>query len=58
MGDAPLPSTSAGRRKVAVIGSGLAGLTTAYLLSEAGLEVWLVEKVCYSEPPTPCAAML
>lgn len=57
MGDAPLPSTSAGRPKVAVIGSGLAGLTTAYLLSEAGLEVWLVEKVRYSEP-TPSATML
>lgn len=47
MGDAPLP-TSVGRPKVAVIGSGLAGLTTAYLLSEAGLDVWLIEKVCDS----------
>lgn len=32
-------------RKIAVIGSGLAGLTTAYLLAEAGLDVWLIEKV-------------
>lgn len=39
-------STRVGRpRHVAVIGSGLAGLTTAYLLRREGCEVWLIEKV-------------
>jgi len=33
-------------QRVAVIGSGLAGLTTAYLLRREGVEVWLIEKVC------------
>lgn len=32
-------------RRVAIIGSGLAGLTTAYLLRREGCEVWLIEKV-------------
>jgi glycine/D-amino acid oxidase-like deaminating enzyme len=36
---------SADRRRVAVIGSGLAGLTTAYLLKREGVEVWIIEKV-------------
>lgn len=31
--------------RVAVIGSGLAGLTTAYLLRLKGVEVYLIEKV-------------
>ncbi|KAI9633634.1 uncharacterized protein MKK02DRAFT_34559 [Dioszegia hungarica] len=35
---------SADRRRVAVIGSGLAGLTTAYLLKREGVEVWIIEK--------------
>lgn len=34
-----------GPKRVAVIGSGLAGLTTAYLLRREGVEVWLIEKV-------------
>jgi flavin-dependent dehydrogenase len=34
-------------RRVAVIGSGLAGLTTAYLLRQRGLVVYLIEKVSY-----------
>lgn len=52
MGDsyAPPSSGTETRPKVAVIGSGLAGLTTAYLLSEAGLDVWLIEKVGGAEP--------
>jgi len=32
-------------RRVAVIGSGLAGLTTAYLLRQKGVTVYLIEKV-------------
>jgi flavin-dependent dehydrogenase len=32
-------------RRVAVIGSGLAGLTTAYLLRQRGFVVYLIEKV-------------
>lgn len=48
MGDAMPPSTTTtGRPKVAVIGSGLAGLATAYLLAEGGVEVWLIEKVSW-----------
>jgi NADPH-dependent 2,4-dienoyl-CoA reductase/sulfur reductase-like enzyme len=31
--------------RVLVVGSGLAGLTSAYLLRKEGCEVWLVEKV-------------
>lgn len=31
--------------RVAVIGSGLGGLTTAYLLRQHGFEVWLIERV-------------
>ena len=31
--------------RVVVIGSGLAGLTTAYLLRAEECEVWLIEKV-------------
>ena len=34
---------------MAVIGSGLAGLTTAYLLRQEGVEVWLIEKVCHPD---------
>lgn len=33
------------RRRFAVIGSGLAGLTAAYLMRQEGMEVWLIEKV-------------
>lgn len=33
------------RPRVAVIGSGLAGLATAYLLRKEGCEVYIVEKV-------------
>lgn len=36
--------------RVAVVGSGLAGLTTAYLLRREGVEVYLIERVC----PTSC----
>lgn len=36
--------TETGHR-VAVIGSGLAGLTTAYLLRQKGVTVYLIEKV-------------
>jgi hypothetical protein len=32
--------------RIAVIGSGLAGLTTAYLLRMEGVEVYLLERVC------------
>jgi glycine/D-amino acid oxidase-like deaminating enzyme len=32
-------------KRVAVVGSGLAGLATAYLLRREGAEVWLIEKV-------------
>jgi glycine/D-amino acid oxidase-like deaminating enzyme len=44
MSVAPTTQSIAGR--VAVIGSGLAGLTTAYLLVREGFEVFLIEKVC------------
>jgi len=37
--------TGASRPRVGVIGSGLAGLATAYLLRKEGCEVYLVEKV-------------
>jgi len=36
---------SAQGKRVAVIGSGLAGLTTAYLLRQRGITVYLIEKV-------------
>lgn len=36
------------RPKVLVVGSGLAGLTSAYLLRQEGCEVYLVEKVLYA----------
>jgi len=36
---------SAQGKRVAVIGSGLAGLTTAYLLRQRGVTVYLIEKV-------------
>jgi flavin-dependent dehydrogenase len=39
-------SASSTRPTVAVIGSGLAGLTTAYILRREGCEVYLIEKVC------------
>lgn len=48
----PAPSPAPSRRgsntrpRVAVVGSGLAGLTAAYLLRKEGADVWLVEKVC------------
>jgi len=35
-------------KRVAVIGSGLAGLTTAYLLRQRGITVYLIEKVSTS----------
>lgn len=35
------------RPSVMVIGSGLAGLTAAYLLRKEGCEVYLVEKACH-----------
>lgn len=34
--------------RVLVVGSGLAGLTTAYLLRREDIEVWLIEKVGFS----------
>jgi glycine/D-amino acid oxidase-like deaminating enzyme len=33
------------RPRVAVVGSGLAGLTSAYLLAKEGADVWLIDKV-------------
>lgn len=35
-------------KRVAVIGSGLAGLTIAYLLRQRGVTVYLIEKVSTS----------
>ncbi|BEI89149.1 uncharacterized protein CcaverHIS019_0205110 [Cutaneotrichosporon cavernicola] len=36
--------TTRQRPRVAVVGSGLAGLTTAYLLTREGADVWLIDK--------------
>ena len=41
----PTSRTTRQAKRVAVIGSGLAGLTTAYLLRQQGVTVYLIEKV-------------
>lgn len=44
-----MPTEKGGARarpRVAIVGSGLAGLTTAYLLVREGADVWLIDKVC------------
>lgn len=45
--DPVIPATLPGKREVAVVGGGLAGLTAALDLAEAGIHVYLIERESY-----------